>query len=115
MLSAFKEATVRPLLKKAGIDSDVFKNYRPVSILPFLSNIFVKIVLARLSGHLVGNGLLKLLQSGYRSSHCTETALLKLVNDLLCSADESTVSVLTLLDLTSAFDTIDVGFVEAIA
>ena len=34
--SAFKGAKVRPLLKKAGLDPNVFKNYRPVSNLPFL-------------------------------------------------------------------------------
>ena len=102
--SAFKGAKVGPLLKKAGLDSNVFKNYRPVSNLPFLSKILEKIVLARLSRHLVGNGLLEPLQSGYRSNHSMETALLKLVNDLLCSADEGKVSVLALLDLSSAFD-----------
>ena len=64
-------------------------------------------MLAPLSRHLVGNGLLEPLQSGYRSNHSMETALLKLVNDLLCSADEGKVSVLALLDLSSAFDTID--------
>ena len=77
------------------------------SNLPFLSKILEKIVLARLSRYLVGNGLLEPLQSGYRSNHSTETALLKLVNDLLCSADEGKVSVLALLDLSSTFDTID--------
>ena len=105
--SAFKGAKVRPLLKRASLDPNVFKNYRPVSNLPFLSRILEKIVLARLSRHLVGNGLLEPLQSGYRSNHSKETALLKLVNDLLCSADEGKVSVLALLDLSSAFDTID--------
>ena len=64
-------------------------------------------MLARLSRHLVGNGLLKPLQSGYRSNHSTETPLLKLVNDLLCWANEGKVSVLALLDSSSAFDTID--------
>ena len=44
--SAFKAAEVRLLLKKAGLDPNVFKNYRPVSNLPFLSKIFQKIVLA---------------------------------------------------------------------
>ena len=62
---------------------------------------------ARLSRHLISNGLLAPLQSGYRSNHSTETALLKLVNDLLCSTDEGKFSVLALLDLSSAFDTTD--------
>ena len=34
---SFKEAVVRPLLKKAGLDKEVLKNYRPVSNLPFVS------------------------------------------------------------------------------
>ena len=64
-------------------------------------------VLARFSRQLVSNGLLQPLQSGCRSNHSTETALLKLVNDLLCSTDEGKFSVLALLDLSSAFDTTD--------
>ena len=47
--SAFKAAKVRPPLKKAGLDPNVFKNYRPVSNLLFLSKILEKIVLACLS------------------------------------------------------------------
>ena len=92
-----------------GLDPSVFKNYRPVSNLPFLSTILEKILLARLSRHLVSNGTLEPLQSGYRSNHATETALLKLVNDLLCSADDGKVSVLAVLALSSAFDTIEHG------
>ena len=105
--SDFKEAKVRLLVKKAGFDPNMFKNYWRVSSLTFLSKIHEKIMLAHLSRHLVSNGLLEPFQSGYQSNHSTETALLKLVNDLLCSADEGKVSVLALLDLFSAFDTID--------
>ena len=39
--------------------------------------------------------------------HNTETALLKIFNDLLMAADEKKVTVLVLLDLSAAFDTID--------
>ena len=49
---AFKCAQIKPLLKKAGLDQDVLKNYRPVSNLPFLSKILEKVVDRRLEDHL---------------------------------------------------------------
>ena len=47
------------------------------------------------------------MQSAYRRFHSTETAVLKIYNDLLLAADNGDVSALCLLDLTAAFDTID--------
>ena len=44
----FKEAVVRPLLKKTGLDASELKNYRPVSNLPFLSNLLEKVVQVRI-------------------------------------------------------------------
>ena len=46
-----KNAVVRPLLKKHGLDSEVLKNFRPVSDLSFLSKLIEKVVLARLIAH----------------------------------------------------------------
>ena len=47
------------------------------------------------------------MQSAYRSLHSTETALLKVQNDVISALDEGSVVVLLMLDLSSAFDTID--------
>ena len=57
--------------------------------------------------HLSKNNLMNPNQSAYRQGHSCETALLKIVNDLLCGLDDGKVSLLALLDLSAAFDTID--------
>ena len=85
----------------------MLKNYRPVSNLSFVSKLIEKIVLSQLSKHLSANKLFSMYQSAYRPGHSTETALLKVFNDLLMSMDEGKISLLTLLDLSAAFDTID--------
>ena len=66
-----------------------------------------RIVFNQLTDHLKNNNLIETFQSAYRSSHSTETALLRVVNDLLCYIDGGNVSLLTILDLSAAFDTLD--------
>ena len=78
-----------------------------MSNLPFFSKVLEKVVLEQLLNHLHSNNLVYPLQSAYRSGHSTETALLKICNDILTALDSNNVSLLTLLDLSAAFDTID--------
>ena len=47
-------------------------------------------------------------QSAYREAHSTETALVKICSDILDSMDQQQVVLLVLLDLSAAFDTIDI-------
>ena len=103
----FKSAIVRPLLKKPSLDQNCLQNYRPVSNLSFLSKVLEKIVLSQLLDHLTHNHLLNPHQSAYRQSHSTETALLRIVNDILLGLDNDKVALLALLDLSAAYDTID--------
>ena len=104
---AFKLAAVTPILKKPGLDPDVPNNYRPISNLPFLSKVLERVVATQLKSHLNSNDLYEPFQSGFRSKHSTETALLKITNDILLSADSGHLSILLLLDLSAAFDTIN--------
>ena len=103
----FKSAIVKPLLKKSTLDPNSLKNYRPVSNLPFLSKILEKVVLSQLFSYLNSHNLISVSQSAYRPFHSTETALVKVNSDILNSLDSSNFSILTLLDLSAAFDTID--------
>ena len=97
--SAFKYALVSPFLKKTSLDKNELNSYRPVSKLSFVSKITEKVVAARFSNHLTDNGLYEQMQSAYRPHHSTETALVKVCNDLLCSLDERKAVILVLLDM----------------
>ena len=76
----------------------------PVSNLCFIAKILEKLVLPQVSFYLNSHNT---CQSAYRPGHSTETALLKVANDLFLSLNKGNISVLALLDFSSAFDTID--------
>ena len=82
-------------------------NYRPVSNLCFIAKIQEKPVLSQVSTFLNSHNLYNTCQSAYRPGHSTETALLKVVDDLFLSLSKGNISILALLDFSSAFDTID--------
>jgi hypothetical protein len=102
-----RQAIVIPRLKKSGSDPADVQNYRPISNLSFMSKVVERLVCRQLVTYLEQNGLLPDLQSAYRRGHSTETAVLKVVADLLSAADRGEVTLLSLLDLSAAFDTVD--------
>ena len=61
----------------------------------------------QINSFLKENNILEKFQSGFRTCHSTETALTKVISDLRLNLDANKVSILVLLDLSAAFDTID--------
>ena len=103
----FKRAVIRPLFKKSTLDKEGLQNYRPVSNLPFASKLVEKVVARQMNDHVDGNTLRDKMQSAYRAGHSTETALLRIKNDIDAALDRKSMVILVMLDLSSAFDTIE--------
>jgi hypothetical protein len=72
-----------------------------------VSKVIEKVVASRILDHMKTNNLLDQMQSAYRSGHSTETALLKVHNDIVISVDQGRGVALIRLDLSAAFDTVD--------
>ena len=92
--------------EKAGLDL-LFENYRPVSNLQYVSKLTERAVSNQTHNHMIANAIYPVLQSSYRQHHSTETALLKVMNDILLKMNSQHVTLLVLLDLSAAFDTVD--------
>ncbi len=82
-------------------------NLRLISNLSYISKLTEKAVFQQLNNHFSINKLYPKLHSAYRKYHSTETALLKVTNDILLNMNSQRVSLLVLLYLSAAFDTID--------
>ena len=107
-VDGINESIVIPLLKKSGLDCDILKNYRPVANLLFLNQLIQRVVFRRLDKHMLLNNLHCKYQHGYKKYHSTETLLLHVVNDMLLVMDSGRGVILLLIDLSAAFDTVDI-------
>ena len=105
--ASLKEALVTHLLKKANLDVEDLKNFRPVSNLPFLGKVIERAAMSQLQAYIKEHELYNESQSAYRQFHSVETALLRVTNDLLYAVDNHGEAILVLLDLSAAFDTVD--------
>jgi exonuclease III len=103
----FKSAYITPILKKSDLDSSDVKSYRPISNLSVLSKLLERLVSQQFLSYLNSNHLIPDCQSAYRAYHSTETAIIKVCSDILQALDSGKAALVTLLDLSAAFDSVD--------
>ena len=108
-VECLKSAVVLPHIKAMDeiMDTDLYKNYRPLSNLLFLEKLIERVVAVRLNQHMSNNNLHSDEAFGYKEKHSTELLLMNVVNDLLIASDQKKPTILLLLDLSAAFDTVD--------
>ncbi len=95
------------LIHEKGLTTDT-NNYRPISILPILSEIMERYVHTHFSHHLESHNLLTLMQSGFRKLHSTVTSLLHVTDKRLKNVDEGLVTRIIFIDLRKAFHIVSI-------
>ena len=105
-IDGVKLSHIKPLLKNFDLDSSELSSYRPISNLSFISKLIERVVARRLNEHMSCNNLHVDSQHGYKAGHSTETLLVKFLNDILVAIDKEKGVVVLLIDLSSAFDTV---------
>ena len=104
--AAWKIGSIRPLLKKVGLDL-ISSNYRAVSNLVFLSKVLEKAVLEQFITYCDTHKLIPDYQSVYRKNFSYETSIIKVVNDVLWNSENQEVCAMCMIDLSTAFNTVD--------
>ncbi len=107
-MEGVKSSVIDPLIKKANLDPESKKNFRPVNNLVFFSKLIERIVLIRLEEHMTKNNLHENTQFAYKTHHNTEMMMLGLFDEALRGFDNGMATIVIFLDLSAAFDTIDV-------
>ena len=100
-----KCAIITPIFKKA--DKQVVFNYRPISVLIFLSKIFEKCLFLRIFSFLKKFSIISSDQFGFTRGKSTEDALVALTDDLYGVLDSKQFSISVLIDYSKAFDTVN--------
>ncbi len=82
-------------------------DFHPISNLVYISKLIEKIVDGQMTTHMTVNNLHDIMQSSYKENHSTETAMLRMHNDILTALDQKKSVLIICMDLSAAFDTVD--------
>ena len=102
---SLKAAKVIPIYKKG--ERDNLTNYRPISILPYFSKIFEKIMYNRLYDFTVKTDILFPSQHGFQSGHSPYMSLLSMQDRISNAIENNEYSLGIFFDLAKAFDTVN--------
>ena len=100
----WKRAFIRPLSKSRTPKSP--SDTRPIANLSVLPKIFQRIIHKQITGYAEKFNIFDPKQSGYRSGFSTQTALLRICDDVRWGIERGCVTILVLFDFSKAFDTI---------
>ena len=82
-------------------------DYRPISILPTLSEVFEKVIYNRLYSFVTSNCILSPKRYSFPTNHATELAIASIYDDMICIKDSKLITRTLFLDLMKAFDCVD--------
>ena len=102
---ALKVARVVPVFKSGR--KDCKENYRPISLLTFLSKIFEKVMSSRLYSFFTRYNILNIQQFGFQNSKSTCDAALHFTNYAYSALNHKKSLVSLMLDFSKAFDTVN--------
>ena len=102
-LDNLKLEKVIPLFKKG--DPTSINNYRPISLLPALSNIFENY--NQINNYFTLNNLYYEGQYGFCSKHSTELAALDIIDTITSRMEKGNIPITIYLDLSKAFGTLN--------
>ena len=100
-----KTALLHPSIKKVGLNV-IKPDFCSVSNLSFISHLVEKAAIGQLVQHADYHGLTPQYQSAYRKNHSCEPSLRRLANDALWAMEQQQATILVIIDLSAAFDTV---------
>lgn len=100
-----KIAKVVPIYKTG--DTNIFSNYRPISVLPFFSKLFEKAIANRITEYMDKFNVINNCQFGFRKQRSTDMAVIEMIEKITQALDSNSYAVGIFLDLSKAFDTVN--------
>jgi len=92
------------MILKPGKDPTLASSYRPISLLPCLSKLFEKVLLAKLFPYLQANNIIPSHQFGFREKHGTVEQVNRVTNEIRTAFENREYCSASFLDVAQAFD-----------